>query len=94
MPHYYNVSGAGSALWNGQYVRSDGKGLVFESTTCPRCSLYAYDDAWRLAIVGKELFYTNETPDALPPASGWQPANGTAPAPTLTAGPTVATVAA
>ena len=92
VPHFYTVSGAGSPVWNGQYVRAasggDREGLVFQSTSCASCSLYAYDGAWRLAISGKELFYTNGSPAALPPTSGWEPADGKAPAPALTAGPT------
>jgi hypothetical protein len=96
-PQFYNVSGAGSPSWNGQYVRAgsvddsthDGAGgLLFTSTSCSSCSLYAEGGDWRLAVAGKELFYVNGSPAALPPTGGWVVANGTAPAPTLLAGPT------
>lgn len=95
-PKYYNVTGAGDAVWNGQYAMSSKswKGepeYISAATNCPNkrpCSLYSNDGVWRLASFKKELFYTAGKPSgATPPLSGWVVANGTAPAPALTAGP-------
>ena len=97
---YFNVSGAGSAEWNGQYSLTaqtyDGQ-RIYERVDkdCPNggtCSLYSYGGVWRLASVGHELFYTADGPSAerggaQPPLTGWMVDNGTAPAPSLTAGP-------
>jgi len=98
-PKYYNVSGAGDGRWDGQYTLSgyDTSGYptyVSPSKACPNaahCSLYAWEGEWRLALRGKELFYTaGSKRSALPPLSGWQPAvEGIPPAPTLKAGPPV-----
>ena len=96
-PRYYNVSGAGDAVWNAQYTITDqvyGGEPMYESATpgCPnglQCSLYSSSGGvWRLASFGKELFYQAAAGSAAtPPLSGWAVDNGTAPAPTLVAGP-------
>jgi hypothetical protein len=91
---YYNVSGAGSAQLNGQYVSAAGQ---YKSTTCANCLLYAYGGTWRLALAGhaaraeqerrNELVYVAGAPSKLPPLAGWTVATGgKAPAPTLSAG--------
>ena len=98
---YYNVSGAGSAAWNGHYTLApDSEGAVYTmaSAGCPNgeaCSLYSYQGVWRLASQGKEVFYTADGPGAAtgssqPPLVGWRALNGAAPAPTLAAGPHMA----
>jgi hypothetical protein len=84
-PQYYNVSGAGSADWNGQYVPSKGTYGGYASTTCSTCMLYSYGGVWRLAH--SELFYVDGQESSLPTLTGWTVANGTAPAPTFTRGP-------
>eukprot|EP00039_Didymoeca_costata_P000628 m.46563 g.46563 ORF g.46563 m.46563 type:complete len:674 (+) comp10386_c0_seq2:163-2184(+) len=90
---WYNVTGAGTAAWNGQYVpRSDG---IFYNTNpnCAKspnepCALYSEGRTWRLAYHGVELEYVaGEESGSAPPLTGWQLANGSAPAPTLIAGP-------
>lgn len=89
LPPYYNVTGAGSASWNGQYVRQrvgDQDLYTAVSSTCSNCQLYASKGVWRLAIHGKELMYVASGPSEHPPLSGWVVANGSAPAPTLSAG--------
>ena len=91
-PKYYTVTQAGNSTWNGRYTVSTAttaKGeLVYTSTTCAECSLYASPGSiWRLAIEGKELVYVAASASALPPLSGWTVANGTAPPPVLAAGP-------
>ena len=97
-PTYFNVSGAGDAAWNGHYVRSSdqyGGKFIYtceDCTQCPNseaCELYYTESAWRFASMGKELFYTSKLGSAEPPlkASDWQTANGTAPPPSLVAGP-------
>lgn len=88
-PLYYNVTGAGSTTWNGQYKRSGDSQLAYDSTTCETCSLYQNSGAWRLAIRGKELMYVASSSTTLPPTSSndWTVDNGTAPAPSLVAGP-------
>jgi hypothetical protein len=95
-PAYYNVTGAGSAAWNGQYKLSSSSyegSVLYQSTSssCPnsmKCSLYALGGVWRLASLGRELWYVaSSKTGATPPLSGWALKNGTAPAPTLVAGP-------
>eukprot|EP01052_Picozoa_sp_SAG31_P050289 SAG31_NODE_11409_length_1034_cov_1.281283_1_plen_151_part_00 len=94
-PPYYNVSGAGSIDWNGQYIRVRGSesSLMYKSTskTCSNCSLYSNGGTWRLAIRGKELFYVAPQPSALPPLAGWGVDVGKRPAPHLAAGGIVPT---
>eukprot|EP01047_Picozoa_sp_COSAG01_P024833 COSAG01_NODE_1549_length_9945_cov_568.576376_7_plen_165_part_00 len=87
MSQYYNVSGAGSAPWNGQYLRVPESPGTFRSTSCSECSLYAQADIWRLAIRGKELLYSNDVASGTPPLTGWKCDDGKSPAPTLAAGP-------
>ena len=94
VPKYYNVTGAGSADWDGQYAVNTGNtyyGLTYTQTTNTQHSLYAYQSMWRLAVEGKELFYAATTPSSLPPSTGWTVAavgaKGVAPAPKLAAGP-------
>jgi hypothetical protein len=102
IPSYYTVSGGGSASWNGKYVKDgpdiagisggsgEGTQLSYTSTTCKDCQLYpSPSGVWRIAIQGKELFYVAALAASLPPLTGWTVANGTAPAPTLVAGPAV-----
>ena len=83
---YYNVSGAGSTQFNGQFVRSAVAGH-FESATCKGCMLYVYAGVWRLATARprapNKLMYVADGPSKSPPLTGWTVANGTAPAPTL-----------
>ena len=90
---YYNVSGAGSAQFNGKFVSVAGG--QFKSTTCASCVLYKYGGIWRLALSGvggdvehpNELVYVAGESSKLPPLTGWTVANdGNAPAPTLSAG--------
>jgi len=69
---------------------------VNSNKDCPNnqpCSLYSYDGVWRLATYGKELFYVAESASELPPLNGWVIADGSAPAPTLKAGPTTTAAA-
>lgn len=64
--------------------------------SCVFTALYAESGQWRLAILGKELFYAASvaTGDKGPPLTGWeatkgpsgQGAGGAAPAPHLVAG--------
>ena len=85
-PAYYNVSGAGKASLNGQY-KATGNQVNDRPEYCggtPAC-LYSNDGVWRIAILGQELFYVANAVSALPPLTGWHCANGTAPAPILTA---------
>ena len=97
---YFNVSGAGSAGWNGQYLLTEqtygGQRMYARvDKSCPNggtCSLYSSGGVWRLASFGQELFYTADGPSAerggaQPPLTGWTIDNGTTPAPSLTAGP-------
>lgn len=59
-PQYYNVSGAGSEIWNGHYVYTGSDMYVSTNPQCPQdqpCALYPYGGVWRLAADGKELFY-------------------------------------
>ena len=85
---YYNVSGAGSAQWDGQYLRVPESPGTFRSTSCSVCSLYAQTDIWRLAIRGKELIYSNDAASGTPPLTGWHTDDdGKSPAPRLVAGP-------
>ena len=97
-PTYYNVSGAGSAAWNAQFVRSasmkyGGQAMYEHSdpSQCPHheaCSLYTDGTTWRLASFGKEVFYTAQAPGtSTPPLTGWDVVDGSSPAPTLAAGP-------
>jgi hypothetical protein len=95
-PQYFNVSGAGDAVWNGQFARteqtSSGEPVYVKTSSagCPNqlpCSLYAWGGGWRLASEGKELFYTNRAGGPTRPARGWAVADGASPAPTLAAGP-------
>ena len=91
---YYNVSGAGSAQFNGKFVPSSGG--QFKSTTNGSCVLYAYGGVWRLAVAGhavageqerpNEVVYLAGEPSKLPPLTGWTVASGRAPAPTLRVG--------
>ena len=85
---YYNVSGAGSAAWNGHYVFSNDSGQ-YQSTSCATCALYEYGGVWRLAISGHELFYVATVSSRDPPlsASEWRAWNGSQPTPSLVAGP-------
>jgi hypothetical protein len=97
MVRYYNATGAGTTAWDGQYTltkRTMGGGPVYESDSeqCPNglaCSLYSNGGVWRLASLGRELFYVagSKTGTTSPALLGWGCANGTAPAPTLVAGP-------
>ena len=82
--HEYRVSGAGSDDWNGRYV-FNGESGRHESTSCPHCSLYSYGGVWRLAIVGRTLYYVATIRSHEPPLmpSEWTAANGSLPAPTL-----------
>ena len=99
-PLYFNVSGAGDAAWNGQYKRAGDyeTGALYESTadacTAGRgpnqkaCSLYAQEGVWQLASLGVELFYSaGRATGGEPPVTEWHCDNGSAPAPTLVAGP-------
>ena len=97
-PKYYNVSGAGSASWNGQYGQNGSqKGAPIYTKEGTAQSLYRLG-AWRLGISGKQLMYVAGgagASDGLPPLTGWAVAtghlhNGTAPAPALAAGPVAA----
>ena len=90
-PLWYNVSGAGTREWNGQYrltgQHADGR-AVYGGPSDNRM-LYSYANTWRLGIEGHEIYYVagNPTTGLSPPLSGWTVANGTAPPPVLTAGP-------
>ena len=89
-PKYFNVSGAGSTAFNGQF-RDTGNIFDGQSVFCgvsPAC-LYSEEGVWRLAVMGKELFYVANNPSAEPPLSpgDWHCANGTAPLPLLIPGP-------
>ena len=94
---YFDVSGAGSAVWNGRYaLGSDADGdptYTLAAPGCPNgrpCSLYAYDGAWRLASLGKAIFYdTTTSAGNQPPLTGWLPVDGDSPGPTLAAGPSL-----
>jgi len=99
-PKYYDVAGAGDAAWNGRYTlqhTNDGE-LKYDNSNdaCPNnlpCSLYTYKGEWRLASYGKEVFYVGDVSmDGLPPLKGWTVADGSEPAPTFTAGPTIVEV--
>ena len=85
---YYNVTGAGSPFVNGQLFNNNitYNGLPQFCGSGPAC-LYSEGGVWRLAIQGKELFYVANEATIEPPLTGWHCANGTAPAPTLVAGP-------
>lgn len=86
-PAYYNVSGAGSANFDGHYSASGTyDGRTQYCSTPPAC-LYSEGGVWRIAIQGRELFYVADGASEEPPLSGWVCANGSAPAPTLVAGP-------
>jgi hypothetical protein len=97
-PKYYDVAGAGDAAWNGRYMLQESKAdeaLVYVSSNadCPNqkpCSLYTFGGVWRLASQGLEVFYVGDAsvPGGLPPPTGWSAADGSEPAPTLTAAPT------
>jgi hypothetical protein len=91
VPSYYNVSGAGSAEWNGQYLYAtlSGGSPKYQSTACSSCALYQLGGVWRLAVEGKELVYVATLQSPQPPLSpsDWSAANGSRPAPTLLAGP-------
>ena len=94
---YFDVSGAGSAVWNGRYaLGTDADGdptYTLAAPGCPYgepCSLYAYEGAWRLASPGKAIFYdTTTSAGNQPPSSGWLPVDGDSPGPTLAAGPSL-----
>lgn len=100
-PRYYDVAGAGDAAWNGRYAlqeaRNDGALMYFSTNAdCPNqkhCSLYKYGGEWRLASYGQEVFYVGDV-GGLPPLKGWTTADGSEPAPILTAGPTTMATAA
>lgn len=84
-PHkkpFYNVSGAGSAAWNGHYVYSGG---TYKSTTCSVCSLYTYGGVWRLATYGQSIYYEAALRSQDPPlaSSSWKAVSGVLPAPSL-----------
>ena len=86
---YYTVTGAGDDAWDGTYeyngVHTDGRPVFVDEANSSK-RLYSYDNTWRLAVEGKEIFYTaGPTPDSdlEPPLTGWAVANGTAPAPLL-----------
>eukprot|EP00051_Salpingoeca_urceolata_P031355 m.11319 g.11319 ORF g.11319 m.11319 type:complete len:647 (-) comp3972_c0_seq1:78-2018(-) len=97
LPKYFDVHNAGSPAWNGRYMLakktySGNYMYEFHSAGCPEglCSLYAENGTWRLAQLGKELFYlASHATGSLPPPTGWTAANGTKPAPSLAAGPVV-----
>ena len=88
-PSSWTVAGAGLSTWNGVYHRKVG-GVMFVQAGEPTHALYAQGDVWRLAVEGKELFYTGAQPDPdknAPPLKGWVVAvGGKAPAPHLVAG--------
>ena len=89
-PHkepFYNVSGAGSAEWNGLYAYvSAGR---YKSTTCPFCSLYTFGGVWRLAKYGQAIYYeaTIRSPDPPFASKQWRAADGLQPTPSLTLPP-------
>jgi len=87
-PQYFVVAGAGSSDWNGKYNKQ-GSSDNYALTTNPAHALYSNGGVWRLAIDGKELYYVAVSRSALPPlsAKAWTVANGSSPAPSLTAGP-------
>merc|ERR1712166_167908 len=95
-PGYFNVTGAGSKSWNGQYHHTGTSDSVpsYEKQTGAHphvvtYGLYRYAGLWRLAIQGKRVVYVAHGSRAsLPPLTGWSVANGTAPTPTLIVGPT------
>jgi hypothetical protein len=97
IPKYYNVTGAGGASWNGQYVHT---GSAFSAPLFTKKSsdhaLYRDSGAWRLAIKGTVLAYTASGPGkdgGLPPLANWLVASGhVAPAPALLAGPSTGSV--
>lgn len=101
IPSYYNVTGAGSSDWNGQYrLETSADGYPrYRSTANPQHEIYmetedvSMKNKWRLAIYGAELFYTaGTTADSIPPLTGWVVASGGAPpAPQLVVGPDVLT---
>jgi hypothetical protein len=95
-PKYYNVTGAGSESWNGQYVLKGDydSSPLYQSVAASDQQLYLEADkgAWRLAVMGKQVYYLGgSASDRLPPTTGWTVppggGGGEAPAPTLTAGP-------
>lgn len=91
VPRYYNVTGAGAADWNGQYVLEGSfKGHPqYHNDRNVLHGLYLDKGAWRLAIRGREVFYVAPPPrSSLPVLTGWTVASGTAPPPVLVAGPT------
>jgi len=71
-------------------------GNRYQSQTCSSCSLYA-NGKWRLAVYGQSLEYEAKVASSEPPlsAAGWtvkacgppNPCKGTAPMPTVVAGP-------
>lgn len=91
-PSAYAVTGAGSTVWNAVYsigINVYDSRPVYSSRAagCPAggpCSLYSYAGTWRLGVIGKEIYYVAKHPAMLPDGSGWQVANGTTPAPTIT----------
>ncbi len=85
---YYNVTGAGSAEFNGQFhnAGSTYNGLPQYCGASAAC-LYSEGGVWRLAFQGRELFYVANAASTTPPLTGWHCANGTAPAPSLISGP-------
>ena len=98
VPEYYNVSGAGSDTWDGQYkLAGSHEGYpLYTSVDTAAHQIYLEVEyaAWRLAIMGKQVFYTAGTSaDKTPPTTGWAVAQGggAAPPPTLVAGPLVPT---
>lgn len=87
-PAYYNVTGAGSSDWNGIYRSQGNHSRVYNLDSNPKHQLYSYGGSWRLAIMGKSIFYETLEMSPLPPLSGWIADNGKLPVPSLTAGPT------
>eukprot|EP00041_Stephanoeca_diplocostata_P015761 m.302347 g.302347 ORF g.302347 m.302347 type:complete len:214 (+) comp20143_c1_seq16:1824-2465(+) len=88
-PIKYEVQGAGTPKWNGDYRLVLGKNqdnrAVYASTNCSDCALYSYANTWRLAVLDTEIYYVAGHPTAGPdpPLTGWTVANATAPAPVL-----------
>ena len=78
-PAYYNVTGAGTAAYNGQYRRQGATptaetSLRYTSTNaaCEGCAIYTLQGVWRIAVNGKELGYVAPgVQPALPPVVGW-----------------------
>lgn len=93
-PQSFAVVGAGAAEWDGNYpftgTFTDDRPVFAQATNSTR-RLYSYNNIWRLAVDGKEIFYVTAQPTqgAEPPLTGWAVANATAPAPHLVAGPTL-----